>query len=210
MIFEHLNYMDGKVEFLADGKGKDLEGFKDIKSFNLSETHDSFYNQNLDSNYGQVARNTTEMLDKVKKATPNFVSDSSKKSPNLDPNEEEQLAELNKLKEAVEKLPELKRQKMIAYKHLDIVDSLTQIIKSKKLMDQRKLEDAILSSKNDQEISDLFRDAIFDFDEKSVVRLCLVFIMKFKSLGRCHGNQPAIRKADLESIGVEEVTFPFF
>ena len=92
-----------------NAKDKELGDFKDIKSFNLSETHDKFYNQNVDSDYGKIAREVTELLSKLKKATPSFVKEKTFKNPNLDPDEDEQLAELNQLKEAVDKLPELKK-----------------------------------------------------------------------------------------------------
>jgi hypothetical protein len=66
------------------------------------------------------------------------------------------------------------------------------------------LEELILNSKNELEIGDVFRDAIFKFDEKSIVRLCLIYILKFGTLGKCSGGQAAIRQSDLESLGVEE------
>jgi Sec1 family len=72
MIHEHMTYVDGKVDFSVDGKGKDLQDFKEIKSFNLSETHDKFYSENVSSDYGKIARCTTELLSNLKKATPNF------------------------------------------------------------------------------------------------------------------------------------------
>jgi hypothetical protein len=64
MINEHLNYRDGKVEFTEDMKSEDKEmkEFREIKNFNLSETHDKFYSQHIMSDYGHIARSTTELI----------------------------------------------------------------------------------------------------------------------------------------------------
>ena len=72
MINEHLHYQDGKVDFTEDVKStdKELQEFREIKNFNLSETHDKFYNQHIMSDYGQIARSTTELIQNLKKATP--------------------------------------------------------------------------------------------------------------------------------------------
>jgi hypothetical protein len=123
MIYEHLNYYNGRVKY-----GGQLAN----KEASFTELHDRFFAESLFLNFGKIIDKSSDFL--------RTTSEESK-------NHHETMKTLEDMEYVADQLPDLKRRTNLARKHFEIIECLTEVVTKNKLMDINQTEVEIVDTK---------------------------------------------------------------
>lgn len=158
MIFEHLKYIQGKVEITptySSEKGQE---------YNLCVPLDPFFDKHLFDDFGKVIQETTEEINLL----------SSKKS-------KKDIKTFQDMERIIDELPQLRRKENEAKKHLEIVEGLTSIVKKNNLFELMKVENDLFSSEKANDAFELVRQIVLNNEvrKSDKFRIVLLFALKY-------------------------------
>lgn len=136
----------------------------------FSQNDDSFFSSNMFNNWGDLCNNVKQYVDQCK-ATLNI---------------DKSTATMEEIKQFMQKLPQTKSLTGSVTKHATVVSHLSSVIKARSLLDVSLLEQDMVSSVNSSEhlsrLAELAKRS--DIDRQDVLRLCLVYNMRYEKFGQ--------------------------
>lgn len=152
---------------------------EDNKEYNLFIEEDTFYKENLYSNYGEVATNLKSFLERVSQNQKTKV-----KIENFDD-----------MQQALNSMPELRKESGNASKHVDLTSKLTREINVRQLLRISMLEQDIVTKDNKtgdyEQLVQVFRDPQVKFFDK--VRLMCIFALRWEGDSKIYDLKRELR-----------------
>jgi len=136
------------------GDQKNTDKSKAAQEYNLFIEEDTFYKQNLYSNYGEVATNLKQFLEKV----------------SLNQKMKVKIENFEDMQTALNSMPELRKESGNASKHVELTSQLTREINKRQLLKISVLEQDITTKDNKtecfEELIQIIRDQEVKFYDK--------------------------------------------
>eukprot|EP01059_Diplonema_ambulator_P014780 TRINITY_DN25771_c0_g1_i1.p1 TRINITY_DN25771_c0_g1~~TRINITY_DN25771_c0_g1_i1.p1 ORF type:complete len:576 (+),score=194.67 TRINITY_DN25771_c0_g1_i1:37-1728(+) len=162
-----------------------------VEEINLAPAFDSFWSDNLHTNWGDLCINVKNIVE-------------SYKEKSSAENRDSKTANLEDLKKFMDKIPELRKESITMGKHTSIAAELGRVIRRRKLLEVSSLEQDLCCSNTHKEHVDRMY-ALLDDDTisgKDLLRLVMLYAVRWE---RTKDNQVDRFKSRLLSRGVPEV-----
>lgn len=163
MVHEILGIKNNKVQL--------RHSLNDEKEIVLASSHDSFYQENMFSNYGDLGLAVKQLVD-------NFQAISKINK---------QIESIDDMHRFIESFPEFRHQSGSVAKHVNLISELSKIINEKSLMTVSRAEQEVVCGSDRVLAFDLVMDLLADNKilPFECLKLALLFILRYGG----HGNK---------------------